>query len=228
MTAAWYGGLEGASEYAKDERLRTAISLAVDYWFKRDFTNRACLDSGGKPGCPCDNPDNLLWYVRHICLWNAPHLIKLNRNTNWYSNVSAFHQVHKILIDLPLQVILIPGMVGKTCLMLRDTLSSFQLSVCTRMTTRSYEYNVNGLTGANTLDVCRIGMDQALLTSNEDLLTDAYRRSYRELRIMDQVKADGIRADGAFGQLLIFCHSMFGAHKVFRSTRWYTLQWKLR
>lgn len=69
------------------------------------------------------------------------------------------------------------------------------------MTTRSYEYNVDGLTGANTLDVCRIGMDQALLTSNEDLLTDAYRRSYRELRIMDQVKADGIRADGAFGQL---------------------------
>lgn len=85
--------------------------------------------------------------------------------------------------------------------MLRDTLSSFQLNVCTRMTTRSYEYNVDGLTGANTLDVCRIGMDQALLTSNEDLLTDAYRRSYRELRIMDQVKADGIRADGAFGQL---------------------------
>lgn len=57
------------------------------------------------------------------------------------------------------------------------------------------------MTGANALDVCRIGMDQALLTSNTTLLADAYRRSHLEVRIMDAVKADGIRADGAFGKL---------------------------
>ncbi|KAF9464591.1 polysaccharide lyase family 8 protein [Collybia nuda] len=165
MAAAWRGGLMGAEEYAGDERLRAAISSAIDYWFSRDFTNLACLDSGGKPACSCDNHENWLW------------------NTNWYSNV-----------------ILIPGLVGRTCLLLRDTLSSSQLRICTRMTIRSYEYNVDGLTGANTLDVCRIGIDQALLTSDEALLADAYRRLYRELRIMNDVRADGIRADGAFGQ----------------------------
>lgn len=42
-------------------------------------------------------------------------------------------------------------------------------------------------------------MDEALLTSNTTLLADAYRRSHLELKIMDAVRADGIRADGAFG-----------------------------
>ncbi|RDB19288.1 Chondroitinase-AC [Hypsizygus marmoreus] len=165
MTAAWYGGLHGHENYAKDEALRAAISLAIDYWFSRDFPGTACLGSGGKSGCPCSNPNNYLW------------------NTNWYSNV-----------------ILIPGLVGQTCLLLDDTLSSAQLQSCIRMTKRSYEYKVSELTGANTLDVASIGMDQALLTGNVDLLTDAYRRSHKELVIMDALRADGIRPDGAFGQ----------------------------
>lgn len=70
------------------------------------------------------------------------------------------------------------------------------------MTSRSYKYNVDGLTGANTLDVSRIGMDQALFTNDETLLMDAYTRSHKELVIVNGVKADGIRADGAFGELL--------------------------
>ncbi|KAG6831247.1 hypothetical protein H0H87_005813 [Tephrocybe sp. NHM501043] len=57
-----------------------------------------------------------------------------------------------------------------------------------------------GITGANTLDISRIAMDLALLTDNTDLLDDAYSRSHKELVIMNSVKADGIRADGAFGQ----------------------------
>lgn len=98
-------------------------------------------------------------------------------------------------------MLLIPDLVGQTCLLLGDTLTKSQLNVCTRMTQRSYEYRVDWMTGANALDVCRIGMDQALLTSNTTLLADAYRRSHLEVRIMDAVKADGIRADGAFGKL---------------------------
>lgn len=96
-------------------------------------------------------------------------------------------------------MILIPDLVGQTCLLLGSTLTASQLSTCIRMTERSFEYSVDTLTGANSLDVCRIGMDEALLTSNTTLLADAYRRSHLELKIMDAVRADGIRADGAFG-----------------------------
>ncbi|KAF5386914.1 hypothetical protein D9615_002000 [Tricholomella constricta] len=167
MASAWHGGLNGTEQFAGDEDLRLATSLAMDYWFSRDFTDIACLDSGGKTGssCTCENPQNLLW------------------NTNWYSNV-----------------ILIPKFVTSASLLLGDTLSSSQLDSCNRMATRSYNYNVGGLTGANTLDVARIGMDQALITGDYDLLADAYSRSHEELTIMNGVKADGIRADGAFGQ----------------------------
>lgn len=73
------------------------------------------------------------------------------------------------------------------------------------MTGRSYGTFgriINGLgtlTGANTLDVANIGIDQALLTSNVSLLTDAYQRVHSEVQIRNETKADGIRADGSFG-----------------------------
>jgi hypothetical protein len=73
------------------------------------------------------------------------------------------------------------------------------------MTGRSYGTfgrPINGLgllTGSNTLDVAKIGIDQALLTSNVSLLTDAYERIHSELQIRNEIKADGIRADGSFG-----------------------------
>lgn len=61
MAAAWHGGVAGQEQYAQNEAVRAAASLAMDYWFKRDFPGTACLDSGGKDGCPCDNPNNYLW-----------------------------------------------------------------------------------------------------------------------------------------------------------------------
>lgn len=74
------------------------------------------------------------------------------------------------------------------------------------MTGRSYELffrPINGvsggLTGANALDVARIGMDKALLTGNTTLLAQAYERVQSEIVIQDKVRADGIRADGSFG-----------------------------
>lgn len=56
-------------------------------------------------------------------------------------------------------------------------------------------------TGANALDVSRIGMDQALQNGDSTLLANAYQRSHVELVIQNAVSADGIRADGAFGML---------------------------
>ncbi|KAG6915305.1 hypothetical protein DXG01_012228 [Tephrocybe rancida] len=167
MAAAWHGGLNGSEEFTGNEKLREKTSTAMDYWYSRDFTDPACLDSGGQDGssCTCDNPDNLLW------------------NTNWFSNV-----------------ILIPKFATSASLLLGDTLSQDQVDSVGRMATRSYKYNVENITGANTLDVSRIAMDFALLTDDVDLLSDAYRRSHEELVIQNGLKADGIRADGAFGQ----------------------------
>ncbi|KAF8912697.1 polysaccharide lyase family 8 protein [Gymnopilus junonius] len=172
MAGAWHGGLAGDNQFVKNSTLRTAISSAMDYWFGRDFSNPTCLDSGGTPACPCSNPDNSLW------------------NTNWFSNVYYSH----------------PRACEPACLLLNDTLIEAQLNNCTHMTGRSYgtfDHNINGvgfLTGANTLDVAKIGIDQALLTFNATLLTDAIRRVHLELQVKSGVKVDGIRADGSFGQ----------------------------
>jgi len=68
MAAAWHGSLDDGAWYANDPKLKAAISSAMDYWFGRDFKNPRCLDEGGKDGCPCDNPDNALWYA---CTVNA-------------------------------------------------------------------------------------------------------------------------------------------------------------
>lgn len=70
MSAVWHGGLPGGDQYVKDATLHDAISLAMDWWFVRDFTNPACLDSGGTATCPCSDTETHLW------------------NTNWFSNVS--------------------------------------------------------------------------------------------------------------------------------------------
>ncbi|OCH96195.1 galactose mutarotase-like protein [Obba rivulosa] len=110
-------------------------------------------------------------------------------NTNWFSNI-----------------ILIPRLVGETCLLLGDSLDDILLTGCTRIMSRAYgtfDRRINGLgylTGANTLDVAKIGIDEALLTRNVTLLSDAYRRIHSEVVIQDAVMADGIRRDGSFGQ----------------------------
>ncbi|KAF9453782.1 polysaccharide lyase family 8 protein [Macrolepiota fuliginosa MF-IS2] len=171
MAAAWHGGLKGGEQFVKDDNLHSKISLAMDYWFGRDITNLNCLINGGTSLCPCDNPDNTLW------------------NTNWFSNV-----------------ILIPELAGETCLLLNDTLTETQFDHCTNMTGRSYNLflrpfnEVTFLTGANTLDVAKIGTDEALLNLNVTQIADALRRVHEEVVIQEAVKADGIRPDGSFGQ----------------------------
>lgn len=72
MAAAWHGGLTvDARSYVGSDALRSAVSLAMGYWFDNDFTDAACLDSGGKSACPCGTPG----------FWS----------TNWYSNVISPH-----------------------------------------------------------------------------------------------------------------------------------------
>lgn len=56
------------------------------------------------------------------------------------------------------------------------------------------------LTGANTLDVAKIGLDQGLRASNLSLVTNAYARVHAEVVIQQGLSADGIRPDGSFGQ----------------------------
>ncbi|THH15976.1 hypothetical protein EW146_g4583 [Bondarzewia mesenterica] len=110
-------------------------------------------------------------------------------NTNWFSNI-----------------ILIPGFVGETCLLLNDTLSTTEMGNCTKMTGRAFatfDTGINGvssITGSNTLDIASIGVDLGLLTVNETLLDNAFDRVHDEVVVQNTVKADGIRADGSFGQ----------------------------
>ncbi|KAJ7630978.1 polysaccharide lyase family 8 protein [Roridomyces roridus] len=110
-------------------------------------------------------------------------------NTNWFPNIIGT-----------------PELVSISCLLLNDTLSDNELQSCVTITGRAYALinaNVPGVgffTGANLLDVAKIGIDQALLTVNVSMLTSAYTRIHQEVVIENGVSADGIRADGSFGQ----------------------------
>ncbi|EGN94539.1 polysaccharide lyase family 8 protein [Serpula lacrymans var. lacrymans S7.3] len=110
-------------------------------------------------------------------------------NTNWYSNI-----------------ILIPVFVSETCLLLNETLSPTQVGNCSNISLRAYgtfDHYVHGLgylTGANTLDVAKVGIDQGILALNVSLITDAYQRIHETVVIEPTVKADGIRPDGSFSQ----------------------------
>ena len=104
------------------------------------------------------------------------------------------------------QIILIPNLVAQTCLLVKDDLTDTEHGNCTHIVSRTYgtfDHHVNGLgtlTGANLLDVARIGIDEALLNNNASQLTDAYRRIHGEALVQNNIMADGIRADGSFGQ----------------------------
>ncbi|KAH9849786.1 galactose mutarotase-like protein [Lenzites betulinus] len=171
MAAAWHGGVEGSSQsFVNSSSLLDAILSAMDFWFANDFTDQACLDSGGLASCPCGTPG----------FWN----------TNWFSNIIG-----------------IPELVGEGCLLVgADSMNESQVNNCTHITTRAFgtfDHNVNGLgflTGANTLDVAKIGIDSGLLINNASILTDGYGRIHKEVVVQNAVKADGIRPDGSFGQ----------------------------
>ncbi|KAF7339439.1 Polysaccharide lyase family 8 protein [Mycena sanguinolenta] len=110
-------------------------------------------------------------------------------NTNWFPNIIGT-----------------PELVSMTCLLLNDTLSATELGNCTKITGRAYNTfivpanQVGVLTGANALDVAKIGIDLALLTTNVSLLTDAYSRVHSQMVLTTPDRADGIRPDGSFGQ----------------------------
>ncbi|KAI0365220.1 galactose mutarotase-like protein [Pilatotrama ljubarskyi] len=170
MAAAYHGGPRGPAGLVNSSSLLNAIHRAMDFWFVNDFQNQACLDSGGLPACPCGTPG----------FWN----------TNWFSNIIGT-----------------PELVGEACLLMGvGALTDTQISNCTHITTRAFgtfDHNVNGLgfaTGANTLDIAKIGIDSGLLINNASILTDGYGRIHREVVVQNAVKADGIRPDGSFGQ----------------------------
>ena len=170
MSGAWHGGVAGAEQWVKNNTLRAAISRAMGYWIARDITNLGCLDGGGTDKCPCEDPRNALW------------------NTNWYSNI-----------------ILVPGLVGRACVLLGDSLSTDEAAACVRMTARSYaRFEVSPTpgyaSGANVLDIARIGVDSGILSGNVTMISDAYRRMHQEQVIQSRTKADGIFPDGSFGQ----------------------------
>jgi hypothetical protein len=116
-----------------------------------------------------------------------------------------FSSLPWILTPPSLQVILIPSLVGPTCLLLNDTLSSSQADHCLAITNRSYNLflrplrEVSFLTGANVLDVAKIGIDGALMDSNVTQILGAYQHIHGEMVVQENIKADGIRADGSFG-----------------------------
>ncbi|KAK0208323.1 polysaccharide lyase family 8 protein [Desarmillaria ectypa] len=108
-------------------------------------------------------------------------------NTNWYSNVIG-----------------VPQLVVDVCLIMgTDILTDTDESHCMLMSTRSYgafARHASYMTGANILDVAKIGIDAGLLSSNESFLADAYSKIHQELSIKDGIMVDGIRSDGSFGQ----------------------------
>ena len=161
----------------------------------------------------------------------------MHRNTNWFSNVSSFDCYNFSRYLDSFQIILIPELVSQVCLLMNDTLSASQLAHCTTITGRTYDTfdrKINGsflLTGANTLDVAKIGIDEALLTYNVSLITDAYRRIHLELQVNDTVGADGIRADGSFGRSGAFAErgdmTDSTLNRAYRTTWWYIVQREL-
>lgn len=85
FAAAWHGGLRNAVQYAGDPELRAAMTNAMNFWFSKDFTNTACLDSGGTASCPCSTPgfwnqnlsSNVILiptWVGQVCLLLGPSL----------------------------------------------------------------------------------------------------------------------------------------------------------
>ncbi|KAI5124661.1 hypothetical protein M0805_004269 [Coniferiporia weirii] len=73
MSSAFHGGLNNAAQWVNSSELRAAISSTMDFWFSNDFTNIACLDSGGLAACPCGTPG----------FWNP----------NWFSNIIGIPQL---------------------------------------------------------------------------------------------------------------------------------------
>jgi hypothetical protein len=160
LSAAWHGGLEDADNDVKNQTIFTALSRAMTFWFSQDFTNPACVDEGGTSACPCGTPG----------LWN----------TNWFSNVRFRSLFQEFLTDHLLQIILIPRLIGESCLLTNNSLTTSQLSFCNSITRRAYNrfYAVpkpSYVSGANILDIAKVcGLSHFV-----------YTKQNRDARILD-------------------------------------------
>ena len=88
-------------------------------------------------------------------------------------------------------------------MLFNSSLNTTQVNSCTSISARAYGTFYQGksfLTGANILDVAEIGVDLALLSSNETLITEAYGRINAEIVIEPGIMVDGIKPDGSFTQ----------------------------
>lgn len=74
MAVAWRDPLKTSEDLFSNQQLLQAILLAMRFWFDHDFTEDACLGSGGSSVCPCSTPG----------LWDK----------NWFSNVSLRGALH--------------------------------------------------------------------------------------------------------------------------------------
>jgi hypothetical protein len=99
--------------------------------------------------------------------------------------------------------------VVQACLLVNSSLTVSQATNCSHIPTRGYSpfyrKNLPGfVSGANILDMSRIGIDQALRVNNATLLNEAFERIHNEMVIKPSIaiKADGIKPDGSFGQHL--------------------------
>ncbi|KZV71319.1 polysaccharide lyase family 8 protein [Peniophora sp. CONT] len=121
---------------------------------------------------------------RSECACDTPGLW----NTNWYSNV-----------------ILVPRLVIESCLLVQPMLESRHVVACQRFARRSYDRfyakpKPGYLSGANTPDIAKIGIDLALLSANASLMAEAYGRVHDEVSFKTSSKVDGIKPDGSFSQ----------------------------
>lgn len=115
---------------------------------------------------------------------------------------------------------------SQSCLLLNDTLTPTQLGNCSHITLRAYgtlDHYVNGIgyiTGANTLDIAKIGIDQGLLVVNVSLITDAFTRVHETVAIAQPVGSDGVNNHCPEVGELIIGWPLDSSRRIFRSTPW--------
>lgn len=97
------------------------------------------------------------------------------------------------------QVILVPDLIGDTCLLLKEKLSTSQRASCTAIQARAFD-KITGKTGANLLDISSIGISMGLLDDDPVLLQTALNDFYGGVFINPVTAGDGIQSDGSFMQ----------------------------
>lgn len=98
-------------------------------------------------------------------------------------------------------------------MLFNSSLNTTQVNSCTSISARAYDTFYQGksfLTGANILDVAKIGVDLALLSSNESLITEAYSRINAEIIVEPGIMVDGIKPDGSFTQHGLLYNGNYG------------------